>query len=84
MIISGGSGAWSAREKTEAVAKTVAILQPDFVEKTEGDSMHYFYATEIATLLKQSRILLPCSLPLIGNRQLTFRKSPCNRLYCSQ
>lgn len=55
MIISGGGGAWSAREKTDVVAQTVAILKPDFVERTEGDPMHYSYATEIETLLKQSK-----------------------------
>lgn len=55
MIISGGGGAWSAKEKTEVVAKTVAILQPVFVERTEGDPMQYSYATEIETLLKQSK-----------------------------
>lgn len=55
MIISGGGGAWSAKEKTDVVAKTVAILQPDFVTRTEGDPMHYSYATEIETLLKQSK-----------------------------
>ena len=55
MVISGGGGAWSAKEKTEIVAKVKAILQPSFVERTEGDPMHYSYATEIETLLKQSR-----------------------------
>lgn len=55
MIISGGGGAWSAKEKIEVVAKTVAILKPAFVERTEGDPMHYSYATEIETLLKQSK-----------------------------
>lgn len=55
MIISGGGGAWSAKEKTDVVAQTVAILKPDFVERTEGDPMHYSYATEIETLLKQSK-----------------------------
>lgn len=55
MIISAGGGAWSAKEKTETVAKVKAILQPYFVENTEGDPMHYSYATEIETLLKQSR-----------------------------
>lgn len=55
MIISGGGGAWSAREKTDVVAQTVAILKQDFVERTEGDPMHYSYATEIETLLKQSK-----------------------------
>lgn len=55
MIISGGGGAWSAKEKIEVVAKTVAILKPEFVERTEGDPMHYSYATEIETLLKQSK-----------------------------
>ncbi len=55
MVISGGGGAWSAKEKTDVVAKTVAILKPAFVERTEGDPMHYSYATEIETLLKQSK-----------------------------
>lgn len=55
MVISGGGGAWSAKEKTEVVAKVKAILQPAFVERTEGDPMHYSYATEIETLLKQSK-----------------------------
>lgn len=55
MIISGGGGAWSAKEKTDVVAKTVAILKPDFTARTEGDPMHYSYATEIETLLKQSK-----------------------------
>lgn len=55
MIISGGGGAWSAKEKTDVVAQTAAILKPDFVERTEGDPMHYSYATEIETLLKQSK-----------------------------
>lgn len=55
MVISGGGGAWSAKEKTDVVAKTVAILQPCFVAKTEGDPMYYSYATEIETLLKQSK-----------------------------
>ena len=55
MVISGGGGAWSAKEKTEIVAKVKAILQPSFVERTERDPMHYSYATEIETLLKQSR-----------------------------
>lgn len=55
MVISGGGGAWSAKEKTEVVAKVKAILQPAFVERAEGDPMHYSYATEIETLLKQSK-----------------------------
>ena len=55
MIISGGGGAWSAKEKTEVVAKVKAILQPLFAERVEGDPMHYSYATEIETLLKQSK-----------------------------
>ncbi|MDO4279921.1 MAG: DUF262 domain-containing protein, partial [Lachnoclostridium edouardi] len=55
MVISGGGGAWSAKEKTEVVAKVKAILQPAFAERTEGDPMHYSYATEIETLLKQSK-----------------------------
>lgn len=55
MVISGGGGAWSAREKTEVVAKVKAILHPAFVERAEGDPMHYSYATEIETLLKQSK-----------------------------
>ena len=55
MLISKGGGAWSAREKTEVVAKVKAILQPTFVEREEGDPMHYSYATEIETLLKQSK-----------------------------
>lgn len=55
MVISAGGGAWSAKEKTEVVAKVKAILQPAFVERTEGDPMHYSYATEIETLLKQSK-----------------------------
>lgn len=55
MIISAGGGAWSAKEKTEVVAKVVAILKPAFVERQEGDPMHYSYATEIETLLKQSK-----------------------------
>lgn len=55
MVISGGGGAWSAKEKTEVIAKVKAILQPAFAERTEGDPMHYSYATEIETLLKQSK-----------------------------
>lgn len=55
MIISGGGGAWSAKEKTEVVTKTVSILKSAFVERTEADPMHYSYATEIETLLKQSK-----------------------------
>ena len=55
MVISGGGGAWSAKEKTEVVAKVKAILQSAFVERAEGDPMHYSYATEIETLLKQSK-----------------------------
>ena len=55
MVISGGGGAWSAKEKTEVIAKVKAILQPAFVERAEGDPMHYSYATEIETLLKQSK-----------------------------
>ena len=54
-IISGGGGAWSAKEKTEVVTKTVSILKSAFVERTEADPMHYSYATEIETLLKQSK-----------------------------
>lgn len=55
MVISGGGGAWSAKEKTEVVTKVKAILKPYFVERGEGDPMHYSYATEIETLLKQSK-----------------------------
>lgn len=55
MVISGGGGAWSAKEKMEVVAKVKAILQPCFAEREEGDPMHYSYATEIETLLKQSK-----------------------------
>lgn len=55
MIISKGGGAWSAKDKIEVVAKTVAILKPAFTERTEEDPMHYSYATEIETLLKQSK-----------------------------
>lgn len=55
MVISGGGGAWSAKEKTEVVAKVVAILKPCFEERTEKDPMYYSYATEIETLLKQSK-----------------------------
>ena len=55
MIISGGGGAWSAKEKAELIAKVGAILDQCVVERTEGDPMLYSYTTEIETLLRQSQ-----------------------------
>ena len=54
IIITSGGGSWSAKEKTDLVAKVGAILQPYLRDRTGDDPMLYSYATEIETLLKQS------------------------------
>ena len=52
--ISAGGGWWTQQEKTELIASTSAILAAHFVDRTEGDPMHYSYANELETILKQS------------------------------
>lgn len=52
--ISAGGGWWTQQEKTDLIASTSAILSAYFVDRGEGDPMHYSYANELETLLKQS------------------------------
>lgn len=52
--IAAGGGWWSQQEKNELVKSTSANLAIYFVERAEGDPMHYSYANELETLLKQS------------------------------
>ena len=52
--IAAGGGWWSQQEKIELVASTSAVLSPYFIERGEGDPMHYSYANELETILKQS------------------------------
>lgn len=52
--ISAGGGWWTQQEKTELIASTSAVLATYFVDRTEGDPMHYSYANELETILKQS------------------------------
>jgi hypothetical protein len=55
MNIAGGGGWWTSKEKTELVTATTAVLSPCFIERTDSDPMYNSYATEIETLLNQSR-----------------------------
>lgn len=57
MVISGGGGAWSAKEKTEVVAKVKAILQPAFVERAEGDPIRKIFGLGEKEKAKASRLL---------------------------
>jgi len=52
--ISAGGGWWTQQEKTELIASTSAVLSAHFVDRGEGDPMHYSYANELETILKQS------------------------------
>lgn len=52
--ISAGGGWWTQQEKTELIASTSAVLATYFVDRAEGDPMHYSYANELETILKQS------------------------------
>lgn len=52
--ISAGGGWWTQQQKNELVASTSAVLAPYFVDRGESDPMHYSYANELETLLKQS------------------------------
>jgi hypothetical protein len=52
--ISAGGGWWTQQEKMELIASTSAVLSAHFVDRTEGDPMHYSYANELETILKQS------------------------------
>lgn len=52
--ISSGGGWWTQQQKNELVASTSAVLAPYFADRGENDPMHYSYANELETLLKQS------------------------------
>ena len=55
MNIAGGGGWWASKEKTELMQATSAVLEPCFEDRNMDDPMYYSYATELATLLKQSK-----------------------------
>jgi hypothetical protein len=55
MKVSAGGGWWSSKEKIELVAAISAVLAPCFIDRSGGDPMYNSYATEIETLLTQSR-----------------------------
>lgn len=52
--IAAGGGWWTQQEKSELIASTSAILKAYFVDRGEGDPMHYSYSNELETILKQS------------------------------
>ena len=54
MNISSGGGWWRQQEKNELITSTSAILSCCFTDRGEGDPMHYSYANELETILKQS------------------------------
>ncbi|MCD7948172.1 MAG: DUF262 domain-containing protein [Oscillospiraceae bacterium] len=53
--IAGGGGWWTSKEKSELVTATSAVISSCFINRTDGDPMLYTYASEVETLLKQSR-----------------------------
>ena len=52
--ISAGGGWWTQREKIDVISSTVGVLSQYFVDREDGDPMHYSYTNELETILKQS------------------------------
>lgn len=55
MNIAGGGGWWASKEKNELIQATSAVLAPCLVDRNMDDPMYYSYATELETLLNQSK-----------------------------
>lgn len=53
--VAGGGGWWPSKEKNDLVIAASSVLSQYFIERGDGDPMYYSYATELETLLKQSK-----------------------------